>query len=164
MCALWRSIRYSSACKCCSVAHQRHKAHLKHFYVMRSVGVCEPPVPPPSSRPSTVLLSPHRPLPQGEFLCLSHHQQGQGKRGTKVPKSKSVWPRIYGQKWGPESTGAVSHNDNNRFLGQQQQKIGMGERSERVVKAEIRCITTDGWPPAPPGKDSKRNRQTNASV
>lgn len=56
MCVWWRSIRCSSACKCCRRVHQRHEAHLKHFYVMRSVGVCvrlpslrRPPVPPPSS-------------------------------------------------------------------------------------------------------------------
>lgn len=50
------------------------------------------------------------------------------------------------------------------FWDSNRKKIGRSERSERVVKEEIRYITTDGWPAAPPGKDSERNRQTNATV
>lgn len=109
MCVLRRSIRWSSACKCCNLVHQRHEARLKHFYVIKFVR-------------AWASHSLHRPIRQGELLFLSHHKQGQRNYGVEVQKSKSVWPRIYWQKWGPESTWAVSHNDNNRFLGPQQKK------------------------------------------
>lgn len=126
MCVLQRSIRWSSACKCCNLVHQRHEARLKHFYVITFA----------RARASHSL---HRPIRQGELLFLSHHKQGQRSTEVKVSLTEDLltkvrtWVNMGRQsQWQQQISGTATEKNRN-----QQEKWEGSKRGDKVYLLQM---------------------------